>query len=237
MKGSELAALREALGLNQSQAAEYIGVDRSSLSRWEKNEHLELPRLAAAGAAAMLRQGPEFDEWISSLKPAAARAIQVRAAEYNERKGVDNGKTDDEELRSEETQQGGESGISACSPGEGAEVEQSYSGEVVSVAEATDSPGDSGIHSGGGGVLPEVGDGDAEKDVGQTVNIEERNRARWALRSKMRMFGAKPRVLRDLSTRADVPAQTIQEFIYGDGSLTDGEFESIMNVLRETEGV
>lgn len=77
MKGSILTARRGALGLNCSQAAEYLGVDRSTLVRWEKSE--DIPRLAAAGAETLLRAGAEVEAWIGSLKPAARRAVKERA--------------------------------------------------------------------------------------------------------------------------------------------------------------
>lgn len=79
MKGEELARRRETLGLNQSQAAEFLGIDRTTLVRWEKAE--ELPRLAAAGAATLLKPGREVNDWVCSLKPAARRGIMQRISE------------------------------------------------------------------------------------------------------------------------------------------------------------
>lgn len=79
MKGSELVSRREALGLNQSQAAEFLGIDRTTLVRWEKSD--EIPRLAAAGAANLLKPGREVNDWVASLKPAARRGIYQRITE------------------------------------------------------------------------------------------------------------------------------------------------------------
>jgi hypothetical protein len=83
MKGSELVALREAVGLNCSQAAEFLGVDRTPLIRWERSD--DIPRLAAAGTSTLLVRDAELDAWVATLKPAARRGIAARCAEWDEK--------------------------------------------------------------------------------------------------------------------------------------------------------
>jgi hypothetical protein len=75
MTGDELAALREALGLNQAQAAKYLGVDRATILRWERSG--KLGRLAEY-AAEKLVPGRQLEAWIGGLQPAARRGINRR---------------------------------------------------------------------------------------------------------------------------------------------------------------
>jgi DNA-binding XRE family transcriptional regulator len=80
MKGEVIKTLRLAAGLNAAQAAEYLGIDRSTLARWEKGG--ELPRIAAAGAFKLLQPGKELNDWVCSLRSSAREAVKRRIAEF-----------------------------------------------------------------------------------------------------------------------------------------------------------
>ena len=87
MKGEELKRRREVLGLNQGQAAEFLGVDRTTLARWERVE--EIPRLVSVGANALLMFSPGLEEFVEGLKPAARRGVMSRREDARRMTGFD----------------------------------------------------------------------------------------------------------------------------------------------------
>jgi transcriptional regulator with XRE-family HTH domain len=95
MRRERLIDARKAAGLNQEQIAEAIGVDRTTLGKWERGESTPQPnqRLAYAEAlgvtmdelSAMLSSIPqdagEMPEWLSTYLAMEQSAIEIRAHE------------------------------------------------------------------------------------------------------------------------------------------------------------
>lgn len=234
MKGSELVALREEVGLNCSQAAAYLGVDRTTLARWEKLG--EIPRLVAAGAVSMLKSGDELAEWVSAQKPVVRRAVVPRTY------GGDssNAETHTETVQSEHSQSGRPGGISACAHCERTAVEGNNPGQVGEVDSDEDPAGIEdngagdrrGVYGMGGGnqeAAMMAGDGNPVK-IGEDVA---------ALRSKLSMLlvhmGGKG--MREFSRATAIPEIDIQNFINDNGPISDVQYSVMMYVLSERESI
>jgi hypothetical protein len=72
-------------------------------------------------------------------------------------------------------------------------------------------------------------------DAVVTASGPEVEKLRRALKLKFRMLGH--RGVNDLSNRCQVPGKKLLEFAAGDGELSQAEFDAVMAVIRESEGV
>lgn len=78
MTGKELEERRKALGLSMDQAARFLGVERTSVWRWEKTD--ELSPMAAA-ICEKIAEGEGFRTWLNGTANAKERrAINRRLA-------------------------------------------------------------------------------------------------------------------------------------------------------------
>jgi hypothetical protein len=215
MKGSELRARREAIGLNQTQVSEFFGVDKATVLRWERSA--ELGRLVTWGYAKLIYGDAEFDTWFNALKPAARRGILRRAGEIKSDStlnGVERGPAAGAEpaeatppARITQILQAGQAGVTAT------RIESETSLRQLVGEPAPES------------VFPE------HEDIAAGPEVEELRRV---LKAKLRTYGKAG--LRDLAGRTGIEGYKLEQFAFGLGGLGDEDLAKLLEVQRESEG-